>query len=133
MEEFVISMGKLAGAIMSVIALFTLIAWKPYTAHRAKVKAKEEAEKQAQQEFQQKVLEGIKSISEDVGDLQCDRLTRAHDYYVALGYCPGDTKQALCKMHASYRSKGRNHLTASYEEDILDLPNTIERQGMANG
>jgi len=129
MEDFVLSMGKYASAIMAVIGLIALLARKPYT----KWRNREETEKKAQKEFQQQVLDGIKSISEDVGDLQCDRLTQAHDYYVALGYCPSDTKQALCKMKDSYSSKGRNHLAASYEEDILDLPNTIERQVIVNG
>jgi len=128
MEDFVISVGKYAGAIMSVIGLFTLIAWKPYS----KRKARGEAERKAQKEFQEQALAMLASISEDVGDLQCDRLTQAHDYYVSRGYCPGDTKAALCKMHRSYRSKGRNHLAESYEEDILDLPNE-RKVGIVNG
>ena len=130
MEDFVISTGKYAAAIMSVIGLFTLIAWKPYTKHREKVRMREEAERQAQAEFQSRVLTGLEelragvaSVSEDVGDLQCDRLTAAHDHFMELGYCPDSTKQALCEMYRSYSGKGRNHLAAHYEENILNLPN----------
>ena len=118
MDDILITAGKYAGAISAVIGLIGLIAWKPLKKARAKVRS----EKAAQLDFQRQVLDGLKSISEDVGDLQFDRLTQAHDHYLALGYCPSATKQALVKMHKSYRAKGRNHLTDHYEEDILELP-----------
>ena len=60
MEEFVISMGKYAGAIMSVIALFTLIAWKPYCKFMDKQKKREAAERKAQEEFQAKGAVGAR-------------------------------------------------------------------------
>ena len=130
MEDFVLTTGKYAGAITAVIGLVTLVAWKPYKKHRESVRAREAAERKVQAEFQAQVLAGLSkieaevaSISEDVGDLQCDRLTAAYDHFMELGYCPASTKQALCEMFRSYSSKGRNHLAKHYEEDILNLPN----------
>lgn len=121
-DNILITAGKYAGAIMTLIGLVTLVAWKPLKARR-QAKAKRVAqEKREQADFQRQVLDGLKSISEDVGDLQCDRLTQAHDHYMMLGFCPSATKQVLVNMHKSYRGKGRNHLCDHYEEDILDLP-----------
>ena len=121
-DNILIIAGKNAGAIMTIMGLITLVAWKPIKSwFQARIK-RAANEREAQAEFQRRVLDGIKSISEDVGDLQCDRLTQAHDYYMGLGYCPTATKQVLVHMHKSYRAKGRNHLCDHYEEDILDLP-----------
>ncbi len=33
-------------------------------------------------------------------------------------------KEQVLNMHKSYATKGRNHLSASYEQDILALPET---------
>jgi len=33
-------------------------------------------------------------------------------------------KEQVLNMHKSYAAKGRNHLSASYEQDILALPET---------
>ena len=122
MDDILINAGKYASAISAVIALVALVAWKPIATRRKAKREKAEAERRTQQDFQDKVLAGIESISQDVGDLQCDRLTQAHDFYVTQGYCPSTTKQVLVAMHQSYRAKGRNHLCNHYEEDILSLP-----------
>ena len=121
MDDLVITAGKYAGAIMAVVGVITALAWKPITTRRQAKRAKAEADRKGQQDFQSRVLGMLGSISEDVGDLQCDRLTQAHDYYMGLGCCPSATKQVLVHMHRSYRAKGRNHLCDHYEQDILDL------------
>jgi hypothetical protein len=122
MKEAVLTGGQLASAIMAVMGLIAYFAGKPIMARIKARKARIEADRAAQAEFQRQVLDGIKSIGEHVGDLQCDRLTAAHDHFMALGYCPDTTKQWLCDMHRSYKSKGRNHIADSYEADIISLP-----------
>lgn len=122
MDDIVITAGKYASAVMAVVGLATALAWKPLAARRRAKREAAETERRAQEDFQRQVLEGLKSISEDVGDLQCDRLTQAHDYYMRMGYCPSTTKQVLVEIHRSYRAKGRNHLCDHYEQDILELP-----------
>jgi hypothetical protein len=126
MGEAITSWGKYASSISAIIALLTLVLWKPIQNARKRHKQK----KADEEEFRKKVLhdlDGIKSVVEstrdDVADLQCDRLNQAHDYWIERGYCPTDTKNVLCKMYKSYHGKDRNHLTVRYEEDILELPN----------
>lgn len=67
-------------------------------------------------------------LSDDIGDLQYERLSQAQDFYTSRGWCPGAKKEMLCKMHASYRAKGRNHLSEHYEEEILRLADKPEKE-----
>ena len=122
MDDLVINAGEYASAASAVIALVALVAWKPYMARRRAKRERIEASRKEEKAYKAAVLEKLDAIIEDVGDLQCDRLTQAHDFYVGQGYCPSTTKQVLVNMHQSYRAKGRNHLCNHYEEDILALP-----------
>ncbi len=71
----------------------------------------------------------IAIINDDTGDLLCDRLTQAHDYYMREGYCPEGEKRRLCDLHRRYRSRGKNHLADSFEQDLLGLPDEPARKG----
>lgn len=62
------------------------------------------------------------SLSDDIGDLQYERLSQAYDFYTTRGWCTSSKKLMLCKMHKSYRAKNRNHLSEHFEQEILDLP-----------
>lgn len=64
----------------------------------------------------------INALVDDMGDSQGIDLAQAHDFYMSQGWCPSSTKQQICQMHTSYAKKGRNHLSASYEQDIIGLP-----------
>lgn len=121
MQQFVETSGKLAGSISAIIALMGLVLIKPILTMRKKRLAKGQEER----EFREKVLAGLDGIKDDVGDLQCDRLNQAHDYYMDKGFCPTERKGVLCNMYQSYHSKGRNHLSAHYEEDIVSLPDHL--------
>lgn len=118
MVNFIKSAGAIAGAISAVIALLTLILFKPVRAAILKRKAEREAEKK----FRKEVLDSLKEIKDDIGDLQYQSLAQAHDLYTSQNWCPASTKQQLVTMHESYKRKGRNHLSEHYEEEILDLP-----------
>lgn len=122
MQQFIETWGKLAQAIGAIIALLTLILFKPIMGARKR----RAAEMQVIKEFRVKVLAALETIGDDVGDLQCDRLNQAHDYYVEKGCCPTERKAALCAMYQSYHNKGRNHLSAHYEKEIMELPDHIE-------
>lgn len=114
----IIEWGKLAGSVSAIIGLATLIFWKPIS----KARQRANDEKKASQSFRSTVLEKLDGIGDDVGDLQCDRLNQAHDYYVAKGFCATEKKALLCDMYKSYHGKGRNHLSEHYEKDIMSLP-----------
>lgn len=118
MIEIIKSAGAVAGAISAVIALLTLIFFKPI---RNAIRRRK-AERKADEEFRKEVLDSLKEIKDDIGDLQYQSLAQAHDLYTSQNWCPASTKQQLVTMHESYKKKGRNHLSEYYEEEILDLP-----------
>ena len=140
MEQQVNDWGKLAGSITAILGLLALILINPIK--RAVQKKKEqkqretalrkEAERKAQEEvlaFRQEVRQSLQDIQkaierlqDDIGDLQYERLSQAHEFYTDQGWCPGSKKEMLCQMHQSYQKKGRNHLSEHYEEEILSLP-----------
>ena len=74
------------------------------------------------------ITTALGGLSDDIGDLQYERLSQAQDFYTSRGWCPGAKKEMLCKMHASYRAKGRNHLSEHYEEEILRLADKPEKE-----
>ena len=116
MQEL-INAGAVAGALATIIGLAASIA-KIIKGVR---KRRADAEKRHAE-----VLGKIDSLSEridsEIGDLQYERLSQAHDYYLDRGWCPSSKKQQLCNMYRSYTAKGRNHLSAHYEAEILSLP-----------
>ena len=131
--------GKVAGSLSAILGLLALLLFNPIKSHIKKKreerrKAKEErlkAERMAQEEaaaFRAEVREALTRINEtlvlltdDIGDLQYERLSQAQEFYEGQGWCPGSKKEMLCQMHKSYRAKGRNHLSEHYEEEILRL------------
>ena len=109
--------GALAGSISAILALIALLLIKP-------VKKWLTARRQREQEmidFRRLLLEKLDSITDDIADLQYERLSQAHDFYMSQGWCPTSKKNQLCQMYRSYTGKGRNHLSAYYEQEILGL------------
>ncbi len=110
-------LGGIAGSISAIIGLIALLLINPI---KRRVKARR-AEKKENADFRRVVLEKLNVITDDVADLQYERLSQAHDFYTTQGWCPTSKKEQLCEMHKSYRAKGRNHLSEHYEEDIMRL------------
>lgn len=137
--EQINELGKVAGSISAILALLALILFNPIKRYiqqkrEERRKAKEEhrkAERAAREEeaaFRKEMREALSKINDtlalltdDIGDLQYERLSQAQEFYTAQGWCPGSKKEMLCQMHKSYRAKGRNHLSEHYEEEILKL------------
>lgn len=117
MEEWINSGGKIAGSISAILALLALVLINPIKRQIAKRKA----EKKQRAEFQKTVLAKLDAITDDIADLQYERLSQAHDFYTTRGWCPTSKKAQLCNMYKSYTGKGRNHLSAHYEQEILAL------------
>ena len=115
--DWINNAGKLAGSISAVIALLTLVLFKPI---KNAIKKRRE-DRAMQKKFQQLVLEKLDAITDDIADLQYERLSQAHDFYTSQGWCPTSKKEQLCHMYKSYHHKGRNHLSEHYEQDILRL------------
>ena len=69
---------------------------------------------------------------EDLAILTWAFLQNAHDNYTRQGWCTAAEKEQVLNMHKSYAAKGRNHLSASYEQDILALPKRRRKGGEAN-
>lgn len=120
MSEWIERAGAIAGAISAVVALITAIAIKPMLSARKRRKERFKAE----HEFREEVLKRLGVLNEDVAELQGDRLSQAHDYYINRGWCTSAKKAQLCEMYRSYMAKGRNHLSHYYEQEILALPDS---------
>lgn len=120
--------GKVAGSLSAILGLLALLLFNPIKIH---IKKKREERRKAQEEaaaFRKEIREALGKINEtlslltdDIGDLQYERLSQAHEYYTDQGWCPGSKKEMLCQMHKSYRAKNRNHLSEHYEEEIMRL------------
>ena len=115
--DWINNAGKLAGSVSAILALLALVLIRPIKAGAKKRRD----EKAAQQKFQAEVLAKLDAITDDIADLQYERLSQAHDFYTTQGWCPTSKKEQLCTMYKSYHGKGRNHLSAHYEQDILSL------------
>lgn len=109
-------MGKAAGSVSAILGLGALL-FKPI---RKRMQARKAFREELSTSLKQ-INRALEGLSEDIGDLQYERLSQAQDFYTSRGWCPGAKKEMLCKMHASYRAKGRNHLSEHYEEEILRL------------
>lgn len=126
--QFLDNAGEAAASISAILALLGLIFFQPIK-NRLKKRKRAKAEAAAEQkafrtELRQsleKITTVLDGLSDDIGDLQYERLSQAQDFYTSRGWCPGAKKEMLCKMHASYRARGRNHLSEHYEEEILRL------------
>lgn len=116
MERMLNNAGKVAGSISAIVAL-ALVLINPIKKRLARRKA----DKQEAADFRRAVLEKLDGITDDIADLQYERLSQAHDFYTSQGWCPTSKKAQLCNMYKSYSSKGRNHLSKHYENDILEL------------
>lgn len=109
--------GKVASSISAVLGLAALLLGPVRKWFRRKREFREELSTSLKH-----INASLEGLSEDIGDLQYERLSQAQDFYTSRGWCPGAKKEMLCKMHASYRARGRNHLSEHYEEEILQLP-----------
>lgn len=137
--EQINELGNVAGSISAIIALLALLLFNPIKRfiqrkREERRKTKEErrkAETAAREDeaaFRREMRKAMSEINsalvtltDDIGDLQYERLSQAQEFYTAQGWCPGSKKEMLCQMHKSYRAKGRNHLSEHYEEEILRL------------
>ena len=115
--DWINNAGALAGSISAIIALIAALLFKPLK----RMRAARRQDHDAAAEFRRTVLAKLDAINDDVADLQYERLSQAHDFYVGRGWCPTSKKNQLCQMYKSYTAKGRNHLSKCYEQEILAL------------
>ena len=123
MEQWINDAGKAAASVSAVLTLLTITLIRPV---KRRVAARR-TERQEQAKFRETVLKKLNGIEDDIADLQYKRLSQAHDFYTTQGWCPTSKKAQLCSMYKSYHSKGRNHLSAHYEQDILALEDKPRR------
>lgn len=127
--------GEAAGYISTILGLMALILVKPMKQWVRKRKEGKEKERKEKAEFREElrgrlgeITTALGGLSDDIGDLQYERLSPGTGLLHVAGWCPGAKKEMLCKMHASYRAKGRNHLSEHYEEEILRLADKPEKE-----
>ena len=133
--QFLENAGEAAASISAILALLGLVFFQPIK-NRLKKRKRAKAETAAEQKaFRKELKETLAelnaklcSLSDDIGDLQYERLSQAYDFYTTRGWCTSSKKLMLCKMHKSYRAKNRNHLSEHFEQEILDLPDKPKKK-----
>lgn len=131
--------GGIAGSLSAIFGLLALILFNPIKRYiqrkreehkklkeerlRAERAARDDAAafRKEMRDAMARIDKTLVTLTDDIGDLQYERLSQAHEFYTAQGWCPGSKKEMLCQMHKSYRAKGRNHLSEHYEDEILKL------------
>lgn len=105
----------------NILTLVGELLCKPF---RAREKAREEqtAFRSELTSRLDRISETLRGVSEDIGDLQYERLSQAQDFYVSRGWCPGAQEGNAAENAFQLRARGRNHLSEHYEEEILRLP-----------
>ncbi len=133
--QFLDNAGQVAASVSAILALLGLIFFQPIKNRlkkRKRAKAEAAAEQKAYRAELKDTLAGMNaklcSLSDDIGDLQYERLSQAYDFYTTRGWCTSSKKLMLCKMHKSYRAKNRNHLSEHFEQEILDLPDKPKKK-----
>ena len=133
--QFLDNAGQVAASVSAILALLGLVFFTPVKKRINARKAKKAEAVKEQKAFRAELRQSLEKIttvldglSNDIGDLQYERLSQAQDFYTSRGWCPGAKKERLCKMHASYRARGRNHLSEHYEEEILRLADKPEKE-----
>jgi len=133
--QFLENAGEAAASISAILALLGLVFFQPIKNRlkkRKRAKAEAAAEQKAYRAELKDTLAGMNaklcSLSDDIGDLQYERLSQAYDFYTTRGWCTSSKKLMLCKMHKSYRAKNRNHLSEHFEQEILDLPDKPKKK-----
>ena len=133
--QFLDNAGQVAASVSAILALLGLVFFTPVKKRINARKAKKAEAVKEQKAFRAELRQSLEKIttvldglSNDIGDLQYERLSQAQDFYTSRGWCPGAKKEMLCKMHASYRARGRNHLSEHYEEEILRLADKPEKE-----
>ena len=123
MGRFIKWLAEYAGHITVIVGCAILIFWKPIKS----VHDRRKSEKEEERKFRKAVMDKLNAFGDDIADLQYERLSQAHDFYIDRGWCPTSKKQQLCNMYQSYTAKGRNHLSAHYEREILELSDHPEK------
>lgn len=64
-----------------------------------------------------------KQVDEHQTEYVRDRLQTLHERYVnELGWASAEEKRRIIDWYDSYKAKGYNHLSQTYTEDIMSLP-----------
>lgn len=125
--DIVKEIGAYATAIVAAIGLFTLVIWKPFTKFLSKTidNAVDKKLTPAIAEINTRFdsLNGkITNMSEDIAELERDRLTQLYYLYISRGYASQLEKQEYKNWFTRYHNRGWNHLQESNCDEIFSLP-----------
>lgn len=141
MEELLIKLGGIAGAVTAVGTLVWKFFIKPFIVIPIKEKkeARDESERKFLQEeaaYRKKVLDELSILKDKLDDNQLDivhlqryKLKTEHDRLMRQGWCTDAEKEGIIDLYDRYATeKGRNSLAKSFKDDVLALPTTPPQQ-----
>ena len=124
--DSMIRAGQIAGALTGILAAVTALLYKPIIRPWRSRRQKEAAETKAFREATTKTLSLISGkvdhLAREVADVERDRLSQLHGYYVRRGYCTAAEKHDYGEWFRRYSERGNNHVHRKFLGDVLDLP-----------
>jgi flagellar biosynthesis/type III secretory pathway M-ring protein FliF/YscJ len=138
MLDSIIHAGQIAAAISGIIALVTLIIWKPIVRPliaRNKKRAEDE------EKFRREMRDGQKTMISRLDALGCDvtnvlryQLQTSHNEYMRRGWATAAEKNDYNDLYTRYSEEGKhNGLHKQYLVDIVSLPEWQEEKKKAGG
>jgi flagellar biosynthesis/type III secretory pathway M-ring protein FliF/YscJ len=138
MLDSIIHAGQIAAAISGIIALVTLIIWKPIVRPliaRNKKRAEDE------EKFRREMRDGQKTMISRLDALGCDvtnvlryQLQTSHNEYMRRGWATAAEKNDYNDLYTRYSEEGKhNGLHKQYLVDVVSLPEWQEEKKKAGG
>lgn len=116
--QFLDNAGKAAGAISAILALLGLV----FTPVKNRIRARRQAREKAaaeQKAFRKELKETLAelnaklcALSDDIGDLQYERLSQAYDFYTTRGWCTSSKADAVQDAQELPREKPKSPVRA---------------------
>lgn len=136
--ESLIHAGQLATAISGIIALVTLIVWKPIVrpliAHNRKRTQDDAAFRREMLDGQKTMISRLGALSGDVTNILRYQLQTSHNEYLRRGWATAAEKQDYQDLYTRYSEEGKhNGLQKQYLVDVVSLPEWQEEKKKAGG
>lgn len=136
MLDSIIHAGQIAAAISGIIALVTLIIWKPIVrpliAHNKKRAEDEEKFRREMRDGQKTMISRLNALGCDVTNILRYQLQTSHNEYMRRGWATAAEKNDYNDLYTRYSEEGKhNGLQKAYLRDVAGLPELPDGKGVS--